>query len=68
MPIRSATASIVVGAWPDDPDLAALCNLDDLPRYAGLPVVGRLPQNVGALDPEAFLAVAREGLTTEVLA
>jgi len=55
-------AGVVVGAWPDDPDLAATCNLDDLPVYAGAPLLGRLPQGAGALDPDAFLAVAREGL------
>jgi dethiobiotin synthetase len=55
-------AGIVVGAWPDDPDLAATCNLDDLPVYAGAPLLGRLPAGAGALDPEAFLAVAKEGL------
>jgi dethiobiotin synthetase len=54
---------IVVGAWPDDPDLAATCNLDDLPVYAGAPLLGRLPQGAATLDPEAFLAAAREGLT-----
>jgi dethiobiotin synthetase len=59
---------IVIGAWPDDPELAARCNLDDLPVYAGVPTVGRLPDGAGALDPEAFLAVASEGLTAEVLA
>jgi dethiobiotin synthetase len=59
---------VVVGAWPEDPDLAAICNLDDLPVYAGVRVLGRLPENAGVLDPETFLAVASEGLTAEVLA
>jgi dethiobiotin synthetase len=61
-------SGVVIGAWPDDPDLAARCNLDDLPIYAGVPIVGRLPEDAGALDSEAFLAVAREGLAAEVLA
>ena len=55
-------AGIVVGEWPDDPDLAATCNLDDLPVYAGAPLLGRLPAGAGALDAGAFLAVAQEGL------
>jgi dethiobiotin synthase len=59
---------IVVGSWPDEPELAARCNLDDLPAYTGVPIVGRLPQNAAALDPDAFLATARGGLTMEVLA
>ena len=27
-------AGVVIGAWPREPDLAARCNLDDLPPYA----------------------------------
>lgn len=59
---------LVVGAWPHEPDLAAAENLNDLPAYAGEPLVGRLPQDAGALDRDAFLAAAREGLTQEMLA
>jgi dethiobiotin synthetase len=33
---------IVIGCWPKDPDLAALCNLEDLEKIA--PVLGRIPQ------------------------
>jgi dethiobiotin synthetase len=58
---------VVIGAWPDDHNLAARCNLDDLPTYAGEPLIGSLPADAAALDPETFLAVAREGLTKEVL-
>jgi dethiobiotin synthetase len=32
---------LVVGSWPQDPDLAARCNLDDLASLA--PVLGKLP-------------------------
>jgi dethiobiotin synthetase len=35
---------IVIGSWPRDPDLASLCNLDDLAQIA--PVLGRLPEGV----------------------
>jgi dethiobiotin synthetase len=37
---------IVIGSWPADPDLASLCNLEDLEQIA--PVLGRLPE--GATD------------------
>jgi dethiobiotin synthetase len=37
---------IVIGSWPRDPDLASLCNLDDLESIA--PVLGRIPE--GATD------------------
>jgi len=33
---------IVIGAWPQDPDLASRCNLEDLERIA--PVLGRIPE------------------------
>ena len=33
---------IVIGSWPREPDLASLCNLDDLERIA--PVLGKLPE------------------------
>lgn len=57
-----ACAGVVIGAWPRQPDLAARCNLDDLPAYAGAPVVGCLPEGAGRLAPDAFLAAAR-GIT-----
>ncbi|MBB1028734.1 ATP-dependent dethiobiotin synthetase BioD, partial [Dietzia sp. DQ11-38-2] len=45
---------IVIGSWPDDPDLAERCNLDDLPRLAGVPVLGRVPAGAGRLDHVEF--------------
>jgi dethiobiotin synthetase len=33
---------IVIGSWPNDPDLASLTNLDDLAAIA--PVLGKLPE------------------------
>lgn len=58
---------IVVGAWPEAPDLAARCNLEDLPRYTGAPLLGRLPERAGALGRGAFLAAARDGLDDRLL-
>jgi len=55
-------AGVVVGCWPAEPDLAARCNLDDLPVSCGEPVVGALPAGASALDRAAFLAAARAGL------
>ncbi|MGQ0841028.1 dethiobiotin synthase [Actinokineospora sp.] len=55
-------AGVVVGAWPDEPDLAARCNLDDLPVIAGVPLVGVFPAGAGTLAPEEFAAVARRSL------
>ena len=59
-------AGIVIGAWPAEPDLAALRNLDDLEAYARAPLLGRLPAGAGDLDRAAFLEVARENLILEV--
>ncbi|MGD9485487.1 dethiobiotin synthase [Streptomyces sp. TRM70308] len=45
---------VVVGSWPERPDLAARCNLADLPVAAGAPLAGVLPHGAGALDAAAF--------------
>jgi dethiobiotin synthetase len=57
-----ACAGVVVGSWPAEPDLAARCNLADLPVLAGRPLSGVLRSNAGGLDPQRFLHVARAGL------
>jgi dethiobiotin synthetase len=53
---------VVIGAWPTSPDLAARCNLEDLPRYTGCPLLGAMATGAGALEREAFARVARDGL------
>ncbi len=58
---------VVIGSWPAQPDLAASCNLEDLPRYTGVPLLGRLPAGAGELNPGAFLEVARDGLAQRLL-
>ncbi|HET9719950.1 MAG TPA: dethiobiotin synthase [Solirubrobacteraceae bacterium] len=58
---------VVIGAWPAWPDLAARCNLEDLPRYSGAPLLGRLPERASELDAAGFLRAAREGLSEGVL-
>ncbi|HEY3896095.1 MAG TPA: dethiobiotin synthase [Pseudonocardiaceae bacterium] len=55
-------AGIVIGAWPAEPDLAARCNLADLPAVTGLPLLGALPAGSGRLTPAEFLTVARREL------
>ncbi|MET7641448.1 dethiobiotin synthase [Streptomyces sp. NPDC005438] len=51
---RLRCAGLVVGSWPSAPDLAARCNLDDLPTVTGQPVRGVLPAGAAALSPERF--------------
>jgi dethiobiotin synthetase len=57
---------LVVGAWPAQPDLAATCNLDDLPMYTGRTLLGRLPDGAGKLERSAFLEAVRAGLGPEL--
>ncbi|MFI5757707.1 dethiobiotin synthase [Streptomyces sp. NPDC051569] len=53
---------VVVGSWPAAPDLAARCNLADLPDVAGAPLLGAVPQGAGALAPPDFRARAAHWL------
>ncbi|MGW8953015.1 dethiobiotin synthase [Streptomyces sp. NPDC055709] len=45
---------VVVGSWPEVPDLAARCNVADLPDSAGAALLGAVPEGSGSLPPEAF--------------
>jgi dethiobiotin synthetase len=60
------TPGIVIGSWPAEPDLAAWCNLADLPATSGVPLLGAVPAGAGTLPPERFAAVARHSLAPEV--
>ncbi|MFD4247672.1 dethiobiotin synthase [Streptomyces sp. NPDC058525] len=52
---RGLTAlGVVVGSWPSSPDLASRCNLADLPKSAGAPLLGAIPHGAGALPPTEF--------------
>ncbi|MFT4085677.1 MAG: dethiobiotin synthase [Gordonia sp. (in: high G+C Gram-positive bacteria)] len=51
-------AGLIIGSWPSSPDLAMTCNVDDLPRLTGVPIVARVPADSAALDPQDFQAAA----------
>ncbi|MFC8428610.1 dethiobiotin synthase [Streptomyces sp. NPDC057253] len=51
-------AGVVIGSWPDSPDLASRCNVADLPEVAGAPLLGALPAGAGRLAPADFRAAA----------
>jgi dethiobiotin synthase len=51
-------AGLVIGSWPEDPDLAERCNADDLPRVTGVPVLATIPAGAGAFERAAFRAAA----------
>jgi dethiobiotin synthetase len=57
---------VVVGSWPDEPDLAARANLRDLETLAARPLLGALPAGAGRLDRRAFLETARQGLAPQL--
>ncbi len=56
-------AGVIIGSWPDDPDLAAVSNLRDLPVAAGAPLLGVLPAGLGTAGREEFTERARAGLS-----
>jgi dethiobiotin synthase len=49
---------LIIGSWPAEPDLAERCNLEDLPRVTGVPLLARIPAGAGDLSREEFLAAA----------
>jgi dethiobiotin synthetase len=58
-----ACPGVVIGSWPATPDLAARCNLTDLPEAAGAPLLGAFPEGAGALPPAAFRTRATDWLS-----
>jgi dethiobiotin synthetase len=55
-------AGLVVGAWPEHPDVAARSNVADLEMLGVRPLQGALPEGLGGRDRADFLATARAGL------
>jgi dethiobiotin synthetase len=55
-------AGVVLGSWPEEPDLAMRSNLRDLETLAARPLAGALPAGAGKLDAPEFLLAARAGL------
>ena len=55
---------LVIGAWPAEPDLAARCNLADLPLVADAPLLGALPAGVAqhGADRVSLQITARSSL------
>jgi dethiobiotin synthetase len=54
---------VVIGAWPDAPDLAMRCNIRDLETIAARPLDGALPAGAGSLAAAEFLLRARSGIS-----
>ncbi|MQY37168.1 ATP-dependent dethiobiotin synthetase BioD [Streptomyces sp. RB17] len=51
-------AGLVIGSWPDSPDLATRCNVTDLPEVAEAPLLGAIPSGAGTLPPAHFRTTA----------
>ncbi|WP_067697320.1 dethiobiotin synthase [Nocardia jejuensis] len=47
-------AGLVIGSWPETPDLASECNRTDLPAVTGVDIVGTLPSGVGRWSGAEF--------------
>jgi dethiobiotin synthetase len=59
---RLALAGLVIGSWPDSPELAESSNIGDLESLAGRPLSGVLPAGAGRLGRAAFRRAAAAGL------
>ncbi|MGW5864998.1 dethiobiotin synthase [Streptomyces sp. NPDC055239] len=57
---------VTIGSWPSTPDLAARCNLADLPQAADAPLLGAVPQGAGSLAPGDFRTRAGDWLGPEL--
>lgn len=61
-----APLGVTIGSWPAAPDLAARCNLADLPEAAGAPLLGAVPEGAGSLTPTDFRTRAGRWLGPEL--
>jgi dethiobiotin synthetase len=55
-------AGVVIGSWPNEPDMASRSNVRDLEMLAARPLLGAVPEGAGTLSSSAFLDVARASL------
>ncbi len=55
---------VVIGAWPEVPDLAEEQNLADLPVITGVPLLGRVPAGAAGLPVRQFRRGALDWLPT----
>ncbi len=53
---------VVIGAWPEEPDLACRSNIRDLEMLSARPLAGAIEAYAGLMSPAAFLQAARVGL------
>jgi dethiobiotin synthetase len=56
----------VIGSWPAQPDLAARCNMGDLPAVTRCRLLGAMQERAGALAPDEFASVAHHSLAPDL--
>jgi dethiobiotin synthetase len=56
-------AGLVLGAWPDEPDLASRSNVRDLETLSARPLAGAIPDGAGTASATDFLELARRSLS-----
>lgn len=54
---------VIIGRWPSEPDVAARCNVVDLPVAAGAPLLGALRSGIADGTREEFLTEADGALS-----
>lgn len=55
---------LVIGSWPETPDLATRSNVSDLSAYCGVPLLGRVPEGAARLEPLEFQTQAQSWINS----
>ena len=55
---------LVIGSWPENPDVAARANVKDLPSYCGAPLLGQIPEGAARLEPLEFQTQAQSWINS----
>lgn len=61
-------AGLVIGSWPQEPDVAERCNREDLVSVSGVPLVGAMPAGSGSVSAREFAQTAWAALGKSHLA
>ncbi|MFD9682334.1 dethiobiotin synthase [Rhodococcus sp. NPDC059969] len=61
-------AGLVIGSWPQEPDLAERCNREDLVSVSGVSLVGAMPAGSGSVSAREFAQTAWAALGKSHLA
>ncbi|WP_047890056.1 dethiobiotin synthase [Rhodococcus sp. ARP2] len=61
-------AGLVIGSWPQEPDLAERCNREDLVSVSGVPLLALMPAGSGSKSVQEFAQTAWGALGTSPLA